>query len=689
MSTAPAWITSKGLLFTATELTPVSLTITATNTSSYLLLNGSLPNGLNLNTETGIISGIADAVLNLSRYKFTVRAYNNIAFIDRTFFIDVEGADLPVWETTTLVVSTNTTITTSTTEGYLAFGDFNVPYAFNKQYIDLEVKANLVESPENSQIKYYIPNISEDLPKNLKLSENGRLQGILDCFTIEDLNTTSNSLTAIYNPKEYQFYINASDGISEQSRLFKLAVVDPNMLRAENTITNIEILNVSFKTQPYSYLIAPQFLQEENLGTIRAENYYIIPVNAYDPYPSSGVLLYSLITGTTITSNIPVGFQLDEKNGNLYGYISYQPSFSKSYTFDILAKKIEETITSTIKTFSLSIKGLIENNIKWISTSSLGSIYEGQISDLYIQAQKQDDSQSIKYNKISGILPNGLSFQSDGTITGKVEYNTSGTYIFTATAQDVYELNSIQQEFNLKVLPSEKKYTQIYIKSFLPENQKQLYLNFINNENIFIPKYIYRYYDQNFGLQKDFKLFLEFNIEQIELENFYPTLSTNFYRKRFYFSEVKNKIIRDNKKNIIYELIYLEVIDDQMTNNTSVDLSFTLNNTVYYPSSIDNMKYRLQNIQVNNSSTIAINSLNDPKFFNSVALENNSVISYVKYIPICYTIPGRSETILKRILFDNFDFKKFYIETDRLIINNNLTTSGEKYVFFPKKNINF
>ena len=179
---APSWVTPKGFLFTGTELILNSYTVTATNTSSYTLINGSLPPGMILSTSSGLISGIPDPVLNLKSYNFTIRASNSNASVDRTFSIDIQGADLPVWNTITIIADSGALIS-SITEGYLPIGIQEQPYALNKQYIDFQFTATITQAPTTAKIQYFIPDQGGSLPPNLELNSNGRLSGVLNCFT--------------------------------------------------------------------------------------------------------------------------------------------------------------------------------------------------------------------------------------------------------------------------------------------------------------------------------------------------------------------------------------------------------------------------------------------------------------------------------------------------------------------------
>ena len=74
VSDAPAWTTSAGSLGTFAAAASISVTVAATNATSFAVQSGSLPGGLSLNTSSGVISGTESGATAATTYSFTIRA---------------------------------------------------------------------------------------------------------------------------------------------------------------------------------------------------------------------------------------------------------------------------------------------------------------------------------------------------------------------------------------------------------------------------------------------------------------------------------------------------------------------------------------------------------------------------------------------------------------------------------------
>lgn len=687
------WITSAGFLFTSTELVNISVPIIASGTNvSYKIISGSLPDGLSLST-TGTIFGIPQPVINISQNKFVVRAFNSTTLADRTFSINVEGRDFPLWNTYLITTSTTTgTLTTSTIQGYIGLGINGSPYVLNNQWIDFQFSALPQESPANTLLKYYIADGDGELPSGIRLDQNGRIYGYIKYYTDAIISTSSYySTVTTYLPKIYEFKVTATDGVVQKKQVFKILALDPNMFRADATGfgSGINILDLSIVPSSVSYLQPLQFLNNSDLGIIRSENNEDISIRAYDPAPLVGTVTYTLVTGTSLVTNLPQNLKLDSNSGYIYGYIPYQPSYTRNYELTIKADKRDgNQVISSTNTFTLEVKGLINREFKWISDSNLGSIFPGEISELKVEAYHSIPQYNIRYQQINGTLPNGLILLSDGCISGSVEYNTSGTYTFEIEANDIYRESSIRKEFSINVLNESKKYTKIYMQPLLLREKREAYSNFINNEYTFDSELIYRPFDINFGIQRNLKIILEFGIEQTELSKYSEALTENFYRKKFYFGNIKIAIAKDSNGNSLYDLVYADVVD-QLVNfqNTSVNSVVYINNKDYYPSTIDNMRKRLESIVLDNLSVISVNNNHQPKFMNTAQPGEYQPLGYIKFIPICYALPGQGHKIVNRIKNTGFEFKMINFDIDRLLIESNQDYLGPQYLIFPKNSI--
>jgi hypothetical protein len=447
-----------------------------------------------------------------------------------------------------------------------------------------------------------------------------------------------------------------------------------------------------------------QFLKGTDLGTIRAQNEIILDVSAYDPYPEIPFVAYFLGTNTTL----PPYLNMDFSTGKLYGYIPYQPAYTKNYDLEVFASKFQvitnlgpentdlDTFTSTTistitsNVFSLSIKGDVDAVIQWVSTASLGDIVIGETSELTVVAENVGSDYTITYSLAGGSLPLGLHLEQDGSISGKVDYSeTTGTYTITVSARDAFALSEIEKTFTLTVSRyNNKKYTEIYCRPFFTKEKREVYQQFISDKFIFDPALMYRYFDPNFGVQTSIKMVLEFGIEQINLEDYFTVLQENFYRRKLYFGDIKSAIARDNQGNAIYEVVYSDIVDDLMIGEDKfLPQSITMNNETYYPGSIENQRIRLRQLQISPSEYVDVNEYMMPRYMRTAQIGQYQNLNYISVIPLCYTLPGNSSRVISRIKQNGFDFKQFDFDVDRIIVQNSLNEPTAKYLILGKQSI--
>lgn len=447
-------------------------------------------------------------------------------------------------------------------------------------------------------------------------------------------------------------------------------------------------------TSIIDYTVLPQFIKNSNLYDVRANNNVDIDVSAYDPAPLEGNVTYTITTTTNLLTHLPEYLQLDANKGRIYGYVPYQPAYAKNYSLTINAiKNYKGNVVTATNTFSLIVKGEIESTIEWVTPEDLGNFEVGQISTLFVEAKQLNSNYSIKYQITSGSLPPGLTLQRDGTITGIINYGKTGVYHFNVEASDVYGLSSISRTFTLTAyVNSTKKYTKIYLKPFMSLDLRQSYQDFINNEFTFPPNLLYRYFDPNFGIQTDIKLYLEFGIENVDLSLFREALNENFYKKRFCFGDPKIAIAKDTDGNIIYEVVYLELYDDQTNGlKKSVSPVFYNENTtnyIFYPSSIDNMRTQLEKLVLPDFTFIGINEDFSPRFMQTAQNEDYRILGYLGVVPLCYVLPGNGSKIISRIKISKFDFKMLDFEADRLIVEGINNGEPKQYLRFSREHIN-
>jgi hypothetical protein len=600
----------------------------------------------------------------------------------------------------------------------------------NGQYIDYQLRAEYDKLPVGQKLRDYIEDLDGSLPPGIDLDEDGRLYGQVtdklkllyksaskggydietyDNYPYDHVTVAASQLgtTARFIAKLYQFYVSVTDGVSISKRLFKIRVEDTGSLRVDNTYIDVDTTEYLADA---GYLLSPQWLTPANLGVVRANNKQVIKLDVYDFNPFYGPKRYDWDTPTVnqdgTPSIHPPNFELDTSSGMLYATLPYQPAYSKSYKFTVLViKKDNQTLeeTATARTFTLTIKGDVESTIEFVTDLEVGELQIGYQSELSITAKHLQSNYGVQYRLVDGTLPSGLTLLKDGSISGKINYDTQTTidyyktlttfdgglttidkkWYFTVEASDVYQQSAIEKEFYIKIVErSSRKFTRIYAEPLVSKTLRQKYVDFVTDSYTFDRSLIYRLDDPEFGLQEKIKLFFEHGIEQIKLQNYSDAIRKYFYRKKFYFGEVKYNRANDQDGNHVYDIVYVEIIDPL----EGIKGPVTVGNQTIYPNSVANMRNQLEIVR-SNGDPIETDEYMMPRFMRTIQSDTGSPLGFILAAPLCYALPGKGDTIVKRIKLADFDFKLINFEIDRLVVEDNLTNSGAKYLLFPRRDI--
>lgn len=453
----PRWITSAGSLGTWAEgiFYQVPLQAVAGDENVfYRLIAGQLPAGVqitiggsvegtpkNLITVQGVTREVSEDITS----RFTIRAFTRLTngavarFNDRTFEITVSGQDAPEWITPSGRIATFY----DGTEG-----------SINLQYFDQDPDERLI-----------VTLISGQLPPDMILDpDTGRISGLV-------LPLTGPSPGQAPVSRGFQFTLSLSDGKESVARNFEIYVYAKNTMTADNTVDTADndFITADVTPQRPPVLITP----EGSLGIVRADNFFAFRFEAIDFEGDD--IDYLLITGPNPpfgTFGIPPGLSLNIDTGWLYGYIPDQGATESVYQWGIrVRKKIQldppwqqnvlylqgamvsfgvdnyvalqnilpgisprndfywekqETDISRLYVFSIDLKGPLETDILWLVPQDLGIIDNGAISTLTISATNVG-GKPLGYRIPPGSnskLPQGLTLQPSGNITGRVSFNT-------------------------------------------------------------------------------------------------------------------------------------------------------------------------------------------------------------------------------------------------------------------------
>jgi len=746
----PVWTTPAGTLGTIQEKTTQNISLSATDAVSISLISGNLPGGMRL--ESFAIVGTPFEVPDTRVFEFVLRATNSEGSIDRTFTITVEGEDPPFW---------------LTPAGSLAIGPQGEYFILNRSPIDFQLSAGDNDLSAGDTIEYYLDDLFGALPPGLNIDRTGRLTGIIDAELTLDYKASNNNydrqqydifpydygggseegIAPRYLSRFYEFFVTATDGVTRAKRRFRIFVVNEQQFRADT-------LSISTDTDTFissaTYLRAPIWTTTGNLGIKRANNYVTIPLEVYDPNQFSGTLDYSIVNNSDSSASvIPTGMSLDTTNGVLFGKVPYQPAVTETYTFTVQVKRTDTNTNETVfnqRQFILKIQGEVDSTITFTSPTLLGTLSPNQTSTLQVQAQTLLTNADVRYSFVDGTLPPGLILAGGGELIGKInQFETTidakdglltidlgnfglnsfsldnGTttidriFRFTVQARDYYQQSAVEKEFQVAVrADTVTQYSNIFLQPLLPKSKRQYYYDFITDNNIFPERFLYRSNDPEFGTQNQIKMLLQHGIETLSIEKYVPALVRNFARKTFKFSNIKIATANDANNNVIYEVIYVELVDEFEKQNNSINKQVNISNAnksitvdqnkfkastniitidqliqkFLYPNSVTNMQERLREIIPQGDSTlININEEFLPLWMSSTQEITGTALGYTKAVPIAYAKPGYAAEILENIQDNGFDFKNIEFEVDRLIIDSTEGEAGDKYIAFPKRKV--
>jgi len=404
--------------------------------------------------------------------------------------------------------------------------------------------------------------------------------------------------------------------------------------------------------------------------------------------------------------------------------------------------------SKTEKTFTVTVVGEIDSAVEWITDSDLGTIKPNTASDKFIQATSLLYGGRIAYEFVSGTLPSGLQFLPTGAIQGKIKqfaddagpgltrffertdslspaedsstlsrdyssvFDTSTTtfdlkFTFTVRARDSVNFAVVNRTFSLSVLVANNKtFANLYVKALQPKSKRLEWFNFITDATIFQPTDIYRYGDSNFSVQTDLRVLIYAGIESVTAEKFVQAMSRNHYHKRLKFGQVKTAKAKDPvTQETIYEIVYVDIVDDLEKNGRSISQTVNLPNNInskvlisydsikidsdiplvsdsdhqrVFPNSIKNMRSRIASLGARDREFL-------PLWMRSTQDQAAFETGFVPALPLCYCIPGAAANVVARIKASGFDFKTIDFLTDRYIIDIIDGEIEDKYLVFPQR----
>ena len=787
----PTWITSAGSIgsypygYAMTFILLASPVAPATSVS-YQVLAGSLPNGIALNINTGVLSGTPALVTSDTLTTFTVRATDNLSNIrDRTFSMLVTGAATPHFTTRSGVILT--TQDSVWTQLQIAYSN---PESDNVVLIELQ-QGSLppgLEISTSGLIQGYPqpPTTLVTLASVTTISSNTEAStSLIYCFTVNGItigrpitftnviggitagqtyyiktidvsnntftiSTTQNGSTFplsnatgnmdIILPavstgqptiRTYNFVLALTSDLGNATASYSITVINQNTPVSQGgpgnpantrqpTLLNTRPLTIIVNDSDpyYGYYLLPPVATSTNaqLGTFLSDNYFAFKLIGYDF--DGNVINY-------VVSSLPQGITYDSTTGWITGTPMMSSPGINTYSFTAQVVKAGNTgIVSPVFNFAFNLSLDIIGNITWVTPEDLGTIYNETLSTLKVFAISDTN---LEYRLTSGSLPPNLTLLPNGEITGIVASQPTDALLnvgeqtsFTFTIQAYSPNFGIVQSSKTFTVNVYQEYSQptdiLYIQAAPSINDRNILRTLLDSEALIPTDLLYRPTDINFGKATSVIYEHAYGIFASNIQEYIASVTQNHYWRNITLGELKTAVARDNDNNIIYEVVYSEVIDNLVNPQgvsvpssiywptpidlglgpwyTSVTNIFTsyvelLNQQYYtsltpgyartlYPNSLFNMRNRVASVlgQVLNSTLL-------PVWMTSQQL-NGSTLGYTQAWVICYTTPGNAETIKTNIETNwPYTLNQINFNIDRFTVNKSTTYNWENTLIPP------
>jgi hypothetical protein len=459
-------------------------------------------------------------------------------------------------------------------------------------------------------------------------------------------------------------------------------------------------------------------------------------------------------------SGLPNWLTGDPNTGWVYGEPIIDDDTISEFSFSVYVAKTGVPLSSSFAkspTFNFTVKVTndIDGDIIWITPSDLGEIYNSTISLKSVKAES-DVPLLYRLTSDSNPLPNNLTLLDSGEITGMVAYqpsdiflaqNDTQTFSFTVEAYSPnHPIVTSTKTFTLTVIQQYAIPTDnLYIKCTPSIENRDLIRTLLDNQTIIPNNALYRPNDIYFGKAQNIIYQHAFGIDSSDLAEYVEAVRKQHYWRNITLGEIKTAIARDENNNIVYEVVYSEVIDNlinpkgqsvsyevtwprtinlnkgpwytsvtdiytsyeylydvfinsqtqELTINTQLNIPLLIDQGLarfytsldpgevrrLYPNSLPNMRQRVQNELGSNPNFRLL-----PLWMTSQQ-ENGNTLGFTPAWVICYTKPGFAKTIKNNIETKWVDFLGNPIRLNQINFRLDRFTVDKSLTYDYDKNI--
>ena len=439
------------------------------------------------------------------------------------------------------------------------------------------------------------------------------------------------------------------------------------------------------------------WLTDADLGTLINGETSLLRVEAVNR--GGRELQYQLASGEF--NSLPQGLEL-LPSGDIAGRVTFN-----TFAIDLGATTIDNNTTTWDSEFTFTVNAFAPDtrqplyNVSEINIIDGGSGYDDtnppvlQFLPVPIGASAVQATVG-EITIVGGVITNVVVANRGAGYTGDtgsanapelVEISGPGTgavFEVVMEATGTRDVVSVFKTFTIRVVREyNAPYQNLYVQAMPPQSDRELIDSLLNNDNIFVPEYIFRPTDPNFGKSTQVVYQHAFGLAPDALDVYVESLYLNHYWKNLVLGQIETAVARDADNNIIYEVVYSRIIDNLVNNagesvSKIVNLPYAITDpadgssqlTQVYPNSLDNMRDQV-------IDTVGQISTGLPLWMTSKQADGR-VLGFTPAWVIAYVNPGRGAQVAYYLgtqfgeQLNKVDFK-----VDRYILDRSLSINWD------------
>jgi len=453
---------------------------------------------------------------------------------------------------------------------------------------------------------------------------------------------------------------------------------------------------VASRPYPYTITVAGEidaevvWLTDADLGVLENGDTSLLKIEAENR--GGRALTYQLKEGAF--NELPQGLQL-LPSGEIVGRVSFN-----TFAIDLGSTVIDGGTTTWDSSFTFTVNAYARDTGQILYQVSTVEIVDGGTgySDVTLPIIEfstpvgASATQALAGNvTVSGgivtaveVANAGGGYTSPATITVTEGYGGSGAELIAVMVPTgIRDVVSVFKTFTVRVFREyNKPYQNLIVQAMPPFNDRVLVDSLLNNQNIFVPEFIFRPDDPNFGKATRVNYEHAYGLSPDTTDRYVESLYLNHYWKNLVLGQIETAQALDSVGNVIYEVVYSRIIDnlvnaDGESVSKIVNLPYAINTAVtngtvtqVYPNSLVNMRDQVIDVVGQISTKL-------PAWMTSKQA-NGRVLGFTPAWVLCYTNPGRSQQIAYYIQTQfGEQLNQVDFEVDRYILDRELSRNWD------------